>query len=204
MATVFTTLSTGCATQKKVEEPVVVHNTARESSSLVKVFLSPENLTQGDYQSILTGLVRSKRFLIVDRSAGLNAGEREKAFQHLEGGEVGYKLAKKKKLEGAGGVIIASQNCFREVGMLEVVMNCQQTLSLYDVSSARLLHSVEVNTKGNTMSWRKVTAQLASEIPDLLIAEEIPLHMQEETNPVHKWQNEIAPEENRTPASLEN
>lgn len=164
---------------------------SRESSSLVKVFLSPENLTQLEYQSILTGLSRSKRFLIVDRSAGLAAGEREKSFQHTKGGEVGFKLAKRKKLEGAGGVIVATQSCFREVGFMEVTMNCMQTLSLYDVSSARLIHSVEVNTSGNVMSWRKVTAVLAAEIPDLLENEEIPMHMVEETNPIHKWQKVI-------------
>lgn len=144
----------------------------------MKVFVSPDNLYQSEHQSIVTALLRSKRFLIVDRSAGLNAGEREKDFQDTP--EVGYRLAKRQKLEGSGGVIVATRECDRKIGWSEVYLTCSMVLSLYDVSSARLIYAYEGEYEGRSPTWKKVAAEFAEDIPTGIVDEEIPIHLQED------------------------
>lgn len=162
---------TGCASKP-------THKLARKTSPIMKVFVSPTNLTQIEYQSIVTGLMRSGRFLIVDRSEALSAGENEKNYQ--DSAEMGYKLTKRAKIEGAGGVIVASQACTKVIGFTEVYRVCNQNLSLYDISSSRLIYADEGEFEGQSVNWKRTTKAFASNIPVGIVDEEIPMHMLED------------------------
>jgi curli biogenesis system outer membrane secretion channel CsgG len=160
----------------------------RTTDKGLSVSIYPDNLSSEDYVAIQTALVKTDKFIVLDRKLGFAAAKQEQDRQFIteqERFDDNYKYAHFGRLAGAGSVIWANKNCRLETPWFSQytrVYRCSLFLNLVDSRTGRVLVAVEGKSDdvpaiaesgsfNKLVNWDDVANKLADEYPKEFIAE---------------------------------
>lgn len=160
----FSIAITGCAS-KEVR--------TKFSDRRLRVLIDPDSISADHHIKIAAGLMKTGRFIVVDRNAGFLAIKKEQERLHRK--EIDRfadreKFAHWGKLYGVGGIVVAYADCHHREGVFTGrYKRCKQQLGIYDANTAELITIAEAESDGDagdeTVSWDEVSEKLADGYP---------------------------------------
>jgi len=119
----------------------------------LRVFLDPDSIDTLNYVQVQLALVKSGKFLVIDRSDAYHAVQKEQERLHRK--EVDRFDDKEKwahwgKLYGVGAIVTAHSQCYKQRGFWhadQVDNVCKQFLSLIDASTGEVIIMVDGDGK---------------------------------------------------------
>lgn len=156
-------LVAGCASQKRT----------KWTDKTMRVMIDPDSISAEHYVKISSALVRSGKFVVVDRSAGFNAIKREQERTHrhdVDRFADREKYAHWGKLYGVGGVVVAHADCHHREGTFTGRYKlCKQYVAIMDTNTAEVIAVAEGESDGDagddTVPWDDVVADLEVAYP---------------------------------------
>jgi hypothetical protein len=135
--------------------------------------IDPESIDAEHYVKISSALVKSGRFIVIDRAAGFNAIKREQERIHrsdVDRFADREKYAHWGKLYGVGGVVVAHADCHYFEGVFKGrYKSCKQLLQILDTNTAEVLAVADGESDGDAgdevVPWEEVVADLEVAYP---------------------------------------
>lgn len=117
----------------------------------MRACVASEGVSPQDSVAITTALVKSGKFMVIDRSQGLRSVVQEQNMLHrnqVDRFDDREKYARYGKLFGCGSVVVAHSQCFKKKPIFSwsnqpYVNICQQYLSMVDTNSAEIIVAVD-------------------------------------------------------------
>lgn len=156
-------LMSGCATER-----------TKYSDKNLRVAIDNESIDYQQYVSLEHSLVSSENFIVVDRSSGLKAVEREQERLHQDQPDRfadREKFAHWGKLYGVGAVIVANVQCADKPSFWNQQVykqHCQQFLTMFDANTGEAIISVKDEPSGDrqeTLPWTNAVEKLVEAYP---------------------------------------
>ena len=145
----------------------------------MRVFIDPESVTAENFVRIQQALVKTRKFVVIDRGAGFNAVTKEQERLHRNQSDRFLdkeKFAHWGKLYGVRSIVVAHAQCenrqsFWNSNMTKIL--CAQYLSLVDANTGEVLVAVEGENSGDaslthtviTPDWEETVEKLVAEYP---------------------------------------
>lgn len=156
---------TGCATAR-----------TKWTDKTMRVMIDPEGIDADHYVRIQQALVESGKWVVVDRSQGYNAIQKEQEREHRNQTDRFLdreKFAHWGKLYGVGGIVVAHAQCQVRDGWLfkHNYPKCQQYLAIVDSNSGEVISAVKDEVEGGSYdyelapSWDDIVAKLNAAFP---------------------------------------
>lgn len=146
-------------------------NLNREQSPLMTVRVAPLNLSEAEIYNLQAELNSTGLFYAVDRDNAFRAAEVELDLQSSGKVPSHKRYLKSNDIQGAGGILNASQSCTKMMTFLSgsPFFRCTQSLTLIDGSTSMVIHSVTHQADGDLgfqpASWSGITEKFARSIP---------------------------------------
>lgn len=141
-----------------------------------RIMIDSDSIGAANYVRIQQALVKSNKYIVVDRSAGFRAIKKEQEMLHRK--ESDRFLDKEKyaiwgKLYGVGGVVVASSQCYKEFPLIgSPYFKCQLNLALINSRTARVIGVADdqQDTESSHFSvaadWSNAVKKLNESIPE--------------------------------------
>ncbi|WII72158.1 hypothetical protein QJS83_16975 [Bdellovibrio sp. 22V] len=121
------------------------------SDKNMRVFIDPDSVSSQDYVEISNELVKSGRFMVIDRAQGFRAVQREQERLHrvqADRFENKEKYAIWGKMFGVGAIVVGHSQCYRRKPWISFssapyLNSCSQYLSLIDSNTGEVILSVD-------------------------------------------------------------
>ena len=142
----------------------------------MRVMVDPDSIPESQYVVLISSLMQSGRWSVIDRARGWEAVKQEQERTHVsepERYDSRYKWAMWGKMYGVGGVIVANVQCEeqRTWFLNRRYLVCAQALSLVDASTGEIITTSYDRVEGETElvyvppSWDKAVNKLALSFP---------------------------------------
>lgn len=139
----------------------------------LRILIDPDSVSAAHHIKIASGLMKTGRFIVVDRAAGFQAIKKEQERLHRK--EIDRfadreKFAHWGKLFGVGGIVVAHADCHHEEGVFKGRHKvCKQQLAIMDTNTAEVISIAEAEASGaagdELVSWDEVSEKLAKAYP---------------------------------------
>lgn len=134
----------------------------------LRVMVDPDSVDHKVYVKIISALVKSRRWTVIDRGYGFKALKREQERLHEEGQGERFHDAEKwahwGKMFGVGAVIVGSAECYHVLYLNSRLKKCTQFLHLIDASTGEILAMGEDIAEAEfhliTPNWDNTVANL--------------------------------------------
>jgi curli biogenesis system outer membrane secretion channel CsgG len=142
----------------------------------MRVMVDPDSFDTGDYVRIEQALVKSGKWIVVDRGAGFRAAKIEQ--ERLHRNEVDRysdpeKWAHWGKLYGVGGIIVGHSQCHGKTALFGgVYKHCLQSLAIVNANTGEIIASSELEQSGDrnvttiALDWTDTVEALNTAYPD--------------------------------------
>jgi hypothetical protein len=160
-----TAILIGCASPE--------HRT-RYTDKNMRLMIDPASVSPENYARIQTALVQQEMWVVLDRSAGLEAIKKEQETLHRTSSDRyddKQKWAHWGKLYGVGAIVVSHAQCFNKKTWYDPKGEyyCSQFLNLVDANTGEVILGVEGGeyTDGPDASpdWKKIAGKLADAYP---------------------------------------
>jgi hypothetical protein len=157
-------LLTGCATAR-----------TKYSDKDLRVMIDPESIDYHQQVALQSELVKTRKFVVVDRNAGFRAIKQEQYSAYRSEADRyadGEKFAHYGELYGVGAVIVAHVVCKEAAHWYNVqsyYVECHQYLSMVDASSGEVFLAVDKKVsgdRGEVASWEDIVRDLVEQYPE--------------------------------------
>lgn len=145
----------------------------------MRVMIDPDSINESHYARIQHALMKSDKFMVVDRSAGLNAVKKEQERLHRNESDRfddKEKWAHWGKLYGVGAIVAAHAQCHRVYSWWTkgVKLECYQRLALIDANTGEAFVTAEATNDGPSSrdqdyimpDWDDAVDELVSNYPE--------------------------------------
>lgn len=158
-------LAAGCSTPEK---------RTKYTDRNLRIMIDPASVSPDNYARIQTALVSQEMWVVLDRSAGLEAIKHEQEELHRTSSDRyddRQKWAHWGKLYGVGAVVVAHAQCFNKKSWYDPKGQyyCSQFINLLDSNTGEVILGVEGGefTEGPEVApdWKAVTQKLADAYP---------------------------------------
>lgn len=156
--------SVGCATPR-----------TKWTDKTMRVMIDPEGVSAKHYVRIQQALMKSGKWVVVDRGMGYNAIKKEQEREHREQTDRfldSEKFAHWGKLYGVGGVIVAHSSCIIRDGLFKKNFpTCNQYVAIVDTNTGEVIAAAEGQAEGSSYdydlapSWDDVVADMEDAYP---------------------------------------
>lgn len=187
-------LSTACATTR-----------TRSSDPIMRVAIDADSMSQQTYVRLQHALVRSGKFIVVDRAMGFKAIAREQERQH-ETSRFGNneKYALWGQMYGVGGIIVGNLQCTEEkVRWWKISQDCVENLSLINATTGEVMtvaeNDVTVEKGQLSPEWNEVVERLIEGYPTYFIDKHNPHRTVEYSTALEEYREKTVPQ-SRKPA----
>lgn len=121
------------------------------SDKSLRVFIDPDSVSPQDYVEISNELVKSGKFMVIDRGQGFRAVQREQERLHRvqpDRFDNKEKYAMWGKMFGVGGIVVGHAQCYRRKPWINFssapyLNSCTQYLSLIDSNTGEIIISAD-------------------------------------------------------------
>lgn len=166
------------------------------SDQVLRVAIDLSNIDLGNHQALQAALLKSKKFVIVDRGPGMAMINQERQAQWNVGRAVfepSSRAAMGGHILGAGGIITPVITCQHHWGFWGASDKCQTSLTITSARTGEILGAVSSNGKPK---WEKLVAEFIETYPEYFIRD-LPLgtRLQEEQEQIQKSEEPWTPGE---------
>lgn len=154
----------------------------------MRIMVDPDSIDVANYVEVQTALVKTGKFMVIDRASAYKAAQKEQERLHKTEGdrfEDKEKWAHWGKMYGVGAIVVGHIQCVHEMtwygGQRQT---CRQFLSMVDANTGEVFLAVDgeasINEESNIQqmaynyvapSWEKIVIQLADAYPANFVAE---------------------------------
>lgn len=140
-----------------------------ETDQVLRVAIDISNIDLGNHQALQAALLKTKKFIIVDRGPGMSMINQERQSQWGVGRAV-YEPAQRAAMGGhmmgAGGIITPIIYCEHHWGFWGASNKCKNSLTITSARTGEILGSVTSEGKPN---WNKLVAEFVESYPEYFI-----------------------------------
>lgn len=170
-----------------------------ESDQALRVAVNLEHIDLGNHQSVQSALLKSHKFIIVDRGPGMSMVNQERAAQWGVGRAV-FEPAKRGAIGGyqwgAGGIVTPVLTCEHRWGFWGPSDTCLASLSITSARSGEILASVSMKCGNKRPNWNKLVTELISDYPEFFVKHDpTGTRLKEENEQIEKGEADWSPEE---------
>lgn len=137
-----------------------------ESDQVLRVAIDISNIDLGNHQALQSALLKTKKFIIVDRGPGMSMINQERQSQWGIGRAVyepALRAAMGGHMMGAGGIITPVIYCEHHWGFWGASNKCKNSLTITSARTGEILGSVNSEGKPN---WNKLVAEFVQTYPE--------------------------------------
>jgi len=184
---------------------------ARTTSTdpVMRVAIDADSISAGSYARLVHALIRSGKFIVVDRSAGFKAVTKEQEIQHTStrfGREEKYSLWG--QLYGVGGIFVGTEQCEQKSSFLvqKAYRSCLQNLSLIDATTGEIIAASEVAQDSDysiSAAWDQSVTEIVQEYPTRFVDKD-DLHRTREYSPtLNDYRQKTIPQHSKAILKME-
>lgn len=166
-----------------------------ETDQVLRVAIDLSNIDLGNHQALQAALLKSKKFIIVDRGPGMAMINQERQAQWGVARAVfepANRAAMGGHMMGAGGIITPVIYCKHTWGFWGPSDKCQNSITITSARSGEILGSVSSVGKPN---WSKLVAEFVESYPEYFqLHEPQGTRLQEEKEQLEKSEEPWTPD----------
>lgn len=167
-----------------------------QSDQVLRVAIDLSNIDLGNHQALQAALLKTKKFVIVDRGPGMKMINEERQSQWGLGRAVfepGKRAALGGHIMGAGGIITPIVFCEHYWGFWGASNKCLSSLTITSARTGEILGSVSMKGKPK---WDKLVSEFVDTYPEYFTADQpTGTRLQEEKEQLEKSEETYVPGE---------